>query len=208
MRFAVLQGQRGHERLLLQRRIAHLLIERVPVGDLAAVRQADHQQRQAGLAQKHVLHGGRVGLDIALRRHPPVALPEGVPVDEEIAVGGGVPAAQDVLELRGEHGQVVEHEVELEVEPQRAQAGEVRLRGQAAVQVIADDGKAPVEVAVEHAGQDVEGAEGALQLRPGEQVGRSAEGAAQAVRIGVEHRFAVHAFLLTAAPSGCGTARR
>jgi len=184
---AVLQGRRLHEVLGVHAWVAHLLVEGVPVGLLRAIGHADHEDRQAGLAEEHVLDEVLIGLDVALRGHLAVAVPERVPVDEEVRVLRGLPVAQDVLELRGEHGGVVEDEVELEVDPQPREGREVGLGREQVAERVVDHGEAPVEVRVEHAGQDVGGLEDVLQCRGLEEGHEVRERPADRVGVRVDH---------------------
>ena len=163
------QGQRGdvlqpghlHQVLRVRRGVAHLLVERVPVGLLAAVGHAHHEDRQPRLAEEHGLDQGRVGLHVALVGHLAVPRPEGVPVDEEVPVRRPLALGQQVLELRGQHRGVVQDEVELQRDPCIGQRCQVLLGGVRLVQAVVDHGEAAVEVGVEDAREHVGRGEGA-----------------------------------------------
>ena len=184
--FAVLQPQ-GHEILGIHGSVTHLLVEGVPVGHFPSVRQARHQDGQARLAEEHLPDVPGFGLDISLRRHFPASGPEFVPVNEEIPVGGVVPLLQNVLELGGEHGKMIEDEVQLQVNALGLQVFDVLPGGHPPVQVVADDGEATVQVRVEQAGQNVKGPEGPPQLRQVQCPGNLRKVSPHAVGVGIEH---------------------
>lgn len=73
--------------------------------------------------------------------------------------------AEDVLELTGEHGRMVEDEVELEIEPEVAQGFQIARRRIQLVEPVVDHREAAIEVGVEDAGEQVHRAEGALHHR-------------------------------------------
>jgi len=134
-----------------------------------------------------VLDQVRAWLDVALRRHLAVTGPEGVPVDEEVVVGRPLAAGQDVLELGRQHRGVVEDEVELQVEPRSGQRLEVGGLRQKVVQPVVDHAEAAVEVAVEHAGEQVQRPERAGDLGTLHERRQACQGAVEAVGVGVQH---------------------
>ena len=94
---------------------------------------------------------------------------------------------QNVLELGGEHGKMVENEVQLQVNALGLQVFDVLPGGHPPVQVVADDGEATVQVRVEQAGQDVKGPEGSPQLRQVQCPGNLRKVSPHAVGVGIEH---------------------
>jgi len=135
--------------------VADLLVEGVPVGSLGAVREAHVQDRQARLAQEELLQILRAREHVAVRAHVAVLVPEGVPVHEEVLVRRRVAAAQQVPELRRAHGEVIQHQVQLELDAALGEGDEVGVGDQGLVQVVVDDREAAVEIAVEAGGQQV-----------------------------------------------------
>ncbi len=69
-------------------RILDLLIKRVPIGDFFAVWHTDHQDRQARLAEEHVLDQIGVRLDVSVRGHGSVSRPKMIPIDKKVFVPG------------------------------------------------------------------------------------------------------------------------
>ena len=183
----ILDAQALHQLAGVHLAVAHLLIEGVPVGHLAAVRHAHHQDGQAGLAEEHIPNQLGIRLDVALLGHLAVSFPELVPVDEEVLIAGVLAVFEQVLELGRQHRGVVQNQIELQIDAQFAQRVQVGLTGVALVQVVVDHREAPVQIGVEDAGQDVEGIEGALHLAPAQQGHDVGQGAAHAVRVGVQH---------------------
>ena len=68
--------------------VEHFLIECIPVRNLGAVRHTHHQNRQARLAEEHFIQIFFSRLNIPLCGHFPAAVPELIPVDEEIFIFG------------------------------------------------------------------------------------------------------------------------
>ena len=164
-----------------------LLVEGVPIRSAGAIGEVHHEKRQAGLTEEHVLQILLTGLEDAVRADLPAARPELVPGDEEVLIFRGRALFHQILELGGEHGEVVEDEIQLQVHAHVPQGGKVLFPGGVPVEAVVLDGEAPVQVRVEEAGQDVEGGEGLLQLRRAQKGGGLLERAAQAVGVGVEH---------------------
>ena len=116
----ILDAKALHQLAGVHLAVAHLLIEGVPVGHLAAVRHAHHQDGQAGLAEEHILDFFLVRLDVALFGHLAVAFQEPVPVDEEVLVAGVLAVFQQILKLGRQHRGVVQDQVEFQVNAQFA----------------------------------------------------------------------------------------
>ena len=93
--------------------VEHFLIECIPVRNLGAIRHTHHQNRQAGFAEKHLIQIFFVWLNIPLCGHFPAAVPEFVPIDEEIFVFGLLPFLQQILKLRRENRCVVQNKIQL-----------------------------------------------------------------------------------------------
>src|SRR5665647_259411 len=90
--------------------------------------------------------------------------------------------------LLREDREVVDDEVELQVQAERADRVQVRLACIHLVEAVVDHGEAAIQVRVEEAGQDVERPEGAGEVRPCHQVDDVGEPTAHAVRVRVQHR--------------------
>ena len=188
----ILQAAGRHQILRVKHRIAHLLIEGVPVRPLAAIGHANHQDGQARLAEEHVLNQCRVWLDVSLRRHLALSRPEAVPVDKEVTVGRFIAPRQQILKLRAEHGKVIEHKVQLQIQPKLAHTLKTALIGQQAVEIVTGHGKAAVQIAVEQAGQDVKRPKCPPAFGTGQKVRLRRQVAAQAIRISIEHHALIH----------------
>ena len=94
---------------------------------------------------------------------------------------------EQVLELGRAHGEVVQDEIELEHDIQLVQRLQVFFGNQFVIEVVIDDGKAAIQVAVENGWQDVEQGEYILELRHLEHVDYVSKVAANAVRVGIKH---------------------
>ena len=186
-RFSILDRRCLHQVLGVYPVVFHLLVEGIPVGNIPAVRETYHQNWQTGLPEEHILCKLRVRPDIALGGHGPVAFPESVPVNKEIPVGGTVSVFQNVLKFPGQYGGVIQDEIQGQVHIHGPEIVQVLRRGKQTVQTIVDQGKAPVQVRVENAGQNIEGSKRILQLRPFQNGYNVPQRAANAVRVGVEH---------------------
>ena len=167
--------------------VVNALIEGIPVRDLPAVRKAHHEDGQTRLAEEHVPDQGGIRLNIALSRHFPVALPEAIPVDEKVPEGGRVAIFQNILKFLGKHGGVVQYKIQGQIDIQGLQILQILRRGQKMVQAVVNQGEAPVQICVENAGKDIEGGKGTLKLRAAQHRDNVPQGAAYAVRVGVEH---------------------
>ena len=93
-------------------------------------------------------------------------MPELVPVDEEVAVFGRFTVFDDVLELVGQNGNVVEDEVHHQVDLEIMKIVDIFGIGQGFGDLVVDQGEAAVEVGVEDTRQNVEGFEGVLKFFP------------------------------------------
>ena len=91
----------------------HLLVEGVPVGALGAVGKLHHQHGQAGFAEEHILDVLLPGNQDALFVDVAAAFPELVPVDEEVLILRGVALLEQVLELGGLDGHMVQDDIQL-----------------------------------------------------------------------------------------------
>ena len=158
------------EILGIQRGIADLLVEGVPVGHVLPVRHPDHEDRQAGLAEEHVFDLFRIRPDISLFGHGAGALPEFVPVNKEIRVPGSSPVLQDVLKLGRKNRGVVQDKVQLQFNAELLKRFQVFLPGKQLIQPVVDDGKTPVQVRVEQAGKNIEGRKDTGHRRGAEQL--------------------------------------
>ena len=167
--------------------IAHLLVEGVPVGHIPSVGETNHENGQTGLAEEHIPDQLRPGLDVPLGCHVAAALPEPVPVDEEVPVGGSIAVFQNVLELPGEYRGMVQNEVQGQVNVLSLQPLQILPAGQKLVEVVVDEGKTPIQVGIEHAGENVKGGEGAPEFRALQQLHGIGQPGANAVGVGVEH---------------------
>ena len=183
----VLGVGRLHQVLGIHMVVVNALIEGVPVGDLSAVRKAHHKDGQTWLAEEHIPDQRCIRLDIALSRHFTVALPKAIPVDEKVPEGGIVTVFQNILKFLGQYGGVVQNEIQGQVDIQILQVLQILRRGQKMVQAVVDQGEAPVQIRVENAGKDIEGGKGPLKLRAAQHRDDVPQGAAYAVRVGVEH---------------------
>lgn len=83
---------------------------------------------------------------------------------------------------------MVKDQVKLEGDPHTIQRLDVGFGDQLPVEVVIDDGKTAVKVAIEEGGQNVEQGEDVLELRPAQQGHDIGQPAANAVGIGVQHR--------------------
>lgn len=167
--------------------VVYALIEGVPVGDLPAVRKPHHKDGQTWLAEEHIPDQGGIRLDIALSRHLPVALPETIPVDEKVTEGRSVAIFQNILKFLGKHGGVVQYKIQGQIDIQGLHILQILRRCQKMVQAVVNQGEAPVQICVENAGKDIEGGKGTLKLRAAQHRDNVPQGAAYAVRVGVEH---------------------
>ena len=159
---AILSDQRERIDLVVD----DFLIEGVPVRNVSAVRKTDHQDRQACLAEKHVFDVLFIRLNVAAFTHFAAALPELVPVDEEVAVFGCFTVFDDVLELVGQNGDVVEDEVHHQVDLEIMKIVDIFGIGQGFGDLVVDQGEAAVKVGVEDTRQNVEGFEGVFKFFP------------------------------------------
>ena len=82
---------------------------------------------------------------------------------------------------------MVQNQVELDLDAELVQCVEVFMADEFLVDVVVDDRKPAIEIAVEERRQDVEQRECVLQLRTPQERDRVRQIAADAVGIGVEH---------------------
>ena len=82
---------------------------------------------------------------------------------------------------------MIQDEIQGQVHIHGPEIVQVLRRGEQTVQAVVDQRKAPVQVRVENAGQDIEGGKRIFQLRPFQNGYDVSQRSANAVRIGVEH---------------------
>ena len=82
---------------------------------------------------------------------------------------------------------MIQHQVELDLDTQLVQILQIPGTDEFFVYVVINDGKTPIQVAVEKGRQDIEQRECVLQLGPFEQVHRVSQSFPDAVRVGVQH---------------------
>ena len=85
-RLAILHIRNAHQILRIDRVIADLLIERVPIRHIAPIRQANHQNRQPRLAEEHATNVFFFRLDVSGVGHFAASRPELIPIHEKIAI--------------------------------------------------------------------------------------------------------------------------
>ena len=83
------------------------------------------------------------GQNVVVPGHFAFPCPEGVPVDEKVTIGR-IGVVQQILELRAEHRSVVEHKVQLQVQPQLLQSVQVFPAGIGIAEGVIDHRKAAV----------------------------------------------------------------
>ena len=171
----------------IDRLVADLLIEGVPVGPSGAVREADLENRQAGLAHEELVQIVLLRNDVAILPHLSAVPPELVPIDEKVPVLGLIPLLQQIFELGRGHGEMVENQVELEGDTQGIEGLDIGLGDQVPVEVVIDNGEATIEVTVEKGRQDIEKGKNILELGTPQQTDHIGQSAADAVGIGIQH---------------------
>ena len=164
-----------------------LLVKGVPVEAIRAVGEANLEDGQVRFAHEQPVEMLGRGDHVAVGVEVAFALPELVPVDEEVGELGLVTVRQHVLELRRSDREMVEHQVQLQQDAELVEGFEIAGRYEVSVQVIVDDGEAAIKVAVEDGGQHVQQAEDVGELGAPEHAHHASEIAVDAVGVCVEH---------------------
>ncbi|MPN15976.1 hypothetical protein SDC9_163312 [bioreactor metagenome] len=81
--------------------------------------------------------------------------PEPVPIDKEIPVYRIIPFFQDIPELRGLNGGVIDHKIKNQLYAAFSDAREILPGGQGFIEPVINNRKAPVQIRMEQAWQDV-----------------------------------------------------
>ncbi len=105
-----------------------LLVEGVPVEAIGAVGEANLEDGQTGFAHEQLVEVLGRRDHVAVIVEFAFALPELVPVDEEVGELGVVTVRQHVLELWRSHREMVEHEVELQQDAELVEGLEIGCR--------------------------------------------------------------------------------